>query len=58
MDPRTWLDRYTRRFIERARLTEKQAQACAEAEPFEELSEFFEDDPEDAADEEMSYWEP
>lgn len=52
-----WLDRYKRRFIEQAGLTETQAQACAEAEPFAVLSEGFEDDPEGAADEEMSYWE-
>ena len=56
MTPQEWLDRYKRRFIERAGLTEAQAQACADAEPFEVLSEMFEDEPEDAADEEMSYW--
>jgi hypothetical protein len=52
-----WLRRYKQRFIERAELTEAQAQQCAEAEPFSVLSEFFEDEPEDAADEEMSCWE-
>jgi hypothetical protein len=56
--PDEWLDRYKRRFIERAGLTEAQAQACANAESFEVLSEFFTEEPEDAADEEMSYWEP
>ena len=53
-----WLNRYKRRFMDIAELTETQAQACAEAESFEVLAEFFEDDPEGAADEEMSYWEP
>lgn len=58
MDERTWLDRYKQRFIERAGLSETQAMACANAECFAVLSEGFEDDPEEAADEEMSYWEP
>lgn len=58
LQPRAWLDRYSRRFIECAGLTETQARACAKAETFEVLSEGFEDDPEGAADEEMSYWEP
>ncbi len=52
-----WFERYKQRFIERADLTETQAQACAEAESFAVLSEGFENDPEGAADEEMSYWE-
>lgn len=58
MTEREWLDRYKRRFIERAELTEGQASACAAAETFAVLSEGFDDDPEGAADEEMSYWEP
>jgi hypothetical protein len=37
-------------------LREKQANACARAETFEVLSEGYEDDPEGAADMEMSYW--
>lgn len=56
-DQQEWLRRYKQRFIERADLTEAQAAACAEAEPFDEISEMFEDDPEGAADEEMSYWD-
>ncbi len=52
-----WLERYKRRFMKVAHLTETQAQACATAESFAVLSEGFEDDPEGAADEEMSYWE-
>ena len=53
-----WLARYKQRFVERAGLTPEQALALTEANPFEILSEYFEDDPEGAADEEMSYWEP
>lgn len=56
MEKEEWLARYKQRFIEQAGLTDRQAQACAEAETFEVLSEMFADDPEDAADEEMSYW--
>jgi hypothetical protein len=51
-----WLARYKRRFVEIAGVTPAQAEMFAE-EPFEQISEFFEDDPEGAADEEMSYWE-
>lgn len=58
MDQQEWLTRYKRRFMERANMTEAQAEWCVEAEPFAVLSEFFEDDPEGAADEEMSCWEP
>jgi hypothetical protein len=54
---RRWLDRYARRMMDRAGLTEEQARACAEAESFEVLSESFEDDPEGAADMELSYWD-
>lgn len=52
-----WFTRYEQRFIEVAHVTAEQANACAHAETFEMLSEGFEDDPEGAADEEMSYWE-
>jgi hypothetical protein len=52
-----WFERYKARFIECAELTAEQAEAFATAETFELLSEGFEDDPEGAADEEMSYWE-
>ena len=51
-----WLDRYKRRIMERAGVPEKFADDCAHAEPFEVLSDMFEDDPEGAADEELSYW--
>lgn len=52
-----WFARYKQRFIEQADLTPAQAEACAEAESFETLSDGFEDDPEGAADSEMSYWD-
>lgn len=58
LDKDVWLTRYRQRLMDRAGLTFEQAEACANAESFELLSEFFEDAPEDAADEEMSYWEP
>ncbi len=52
-----WLARYRQRFIAVAALDETAARACSEADTFAVLSEGFEDDPEGAADEEMSYWE-
>jgi hypothetical protein len=52
-----WLRRYAQCMIDVAKLTPKQALDAATAEPFEVLSEWFEDDPEGAADMEMSYWE-
>ena len=51
-----WLNRYKRRIMDRSGVSEVYAQQCADAEPFEVLSEMFEDEPEEAADEEMSYW--
>lgn len=57
IDRAAWLDRYKARFMAVAGLTETQAEACADAEPFEVLSDGFEDDPEGAADMEMSYWD-
>lgn len=51
-----WFTRYKQRFMDIAGLTQMQAQECANAEPFPVLAEGFEDDPEGAADEEMSYW--
>lgn len=53
-----WLERYKRRFVEVAGLTDAQALACSQAESFEVLAEDYDDDPEGAADMEMSYWEP
>lgn len=51
-----WLARYRQRFIDVAQISEKHADECVRAEPFETLSDGFEDDPEGAADSEMSYW--
>jgi hypothetical protein len=51
-----WWARYKQRFIDRAGLTDAQAQGCVDAVSYEEVSDMFEDDPEGAADEEMSYW--
>lgn len=57
MNQDEWLDRYTRRIMAVSGLSEQQARRCAEAETFEVLSDGFEDDPEAAADMEMSYWD-
>lgn len=54
-DPLTekeWIRRYRQRFIDRSGCGDP-----ADAETFEVVSEGFENDPEGAADEEMSYWE-
>lgn len=52
-----WFARYKQRFVDIAGITQVQAQECVNAESFTVLSEDFEDDPEGAADEEMSCWE-
>jgi hypothetical protein len=52
-----WMRRYKARFIQVAQLTDQEANDVASAVTFEEASEDFEDDPEGAADSEMSYWE-
>ncbi len=52
-----WFTRYKQRFMDVARVSQLQAQALANAEPFPTLAEGFEDDPEGAADSEMSYWD-
>ncbi len=57
MTEQEWLERYKRRFMERAKMTAAQAEIFGDAEMFATLSEFFEDDPEGAADEEMSCWD-
>jgi hypothetical protein len=49
-----WMRRLRARFIQRAG---DGADAVADAVTFAEWSDGFEDDPEGAADEEMSYWE-
>lgn len=57
IDRSEWFRRYQQRFVDQAGLSPEQAEACAAAETFEVLSDGFEDDPEGAADMEMSYWE-
>jgi hypothetical protein len=56
MEQAEWLERYAQRLVKQAALTEDQARKASGAEEFSVLSEDFEDDPEGAADEEMSYW--
>jgi hypothetical protein len=55
MSQEEWLDRYERRFIARC-IPAHVAREAARAEPFEVLADGYEDDPEGAADLEMSYW--
>lgn len=52
-----WLRRYQQRFVDVAGLSAEQAADVAATETFERLSEDYEDDPEGAADMEMSYWD-
>lgn len=57
MTEEEWRDRYAKRIAEQAGWPEKSARKFAkDALPFTELSEGYEDDPEGAADMEMSYW--
>lgn len=51
------MQRYRQAFIDLAGLSESEADECAEASTFEEVSRYYEGDPEGAAVEEMSYWE-
>lgn len=51
-----WLRRYKQTFID-VGCTEEFAVDCVGAPPFEEMSRDFEDDPEGAAQMEMSYWD-
>jgi hypothetical protein len=52
-----WLRRYKQAFKDTANLTDAEAAECAGAVSFEEASRGFEDDPEGAAQMEMSYWD-
>jgi hypothetical protein len=52
-----WLSRYKAQFVKVAGVTAEYAEDCASADTFEVLSDGFEDDPEGAADSEMSYWD-
>ena len=56
MKQEEWLKRYAARIVAVTRVPQDFADKSAQAVSFEELSEGFEDDPEGAADEEMSYW--
>ena len=58
MNKEEWLERYTNEFMRAANLSREQAVECATAVSYEEARDGFEDNPEDAALEEMSYWEP
>lgn len=60
MDEAEWMRRYKQRFITVAEMAPDVVDRMVNADgrPFAELAEGFEDDPEGAADEEMSYWEP
>lgn len=58
MTPQEWLRRYQQRLIDQAGISSELAAQFAQAESFDVLSDGFEDDPEGAADSEMSYWEP
>lgn len=57
MTEQEWLTRYKQRLIDQSHIDEAFAEDCAHAEPFAVLSDMFEDDPEGAADEELSCWE-
>ncbi|HLZ49249.1 MAG TPA: hypothetical protein VKP61_00725 [Candidatus Acidoferrum sp.] len=56
LTPDRWLQRYEARLIEKAHVSKQTAFELSHATPFLELSDGFEDDPEEAADEEMGYW--
>lgn len=51
-----WIERYRQRIIDIAKVSETVADDCCQATCFSELAEGYEDDPEGAADMEMSYW--
>jgi hypothetical protein len=57
MDKQDWVRRYKQEFINTAHLSDEEAQSCVDASTFEEVSAHFEEDPEGAAQEEMSYWD-
>ena len=56
MTKQEWLERYTLEFMRAAKLCRHDAEDCSEAVDYEEVRDGFEDDPEGAAQEEMSYW--
>jgi len=57
MTQEEWMRRYRQTFMDVAGLSESEAKEMAEAIGFKEASSEFEDDPEGAAQMEMSYWD-
>jgi hypothetical protein len=53
-----WKARYKQEFVRAAKLSDEQAQKCLDVAEFPDVMDGYEDDPEGAAQEEMSYWEP
>jgi hypothetical protein len=58
MTSEEWKARYKQEFIRAAKLSPEQAQKCVDAADFPSAMDGYEDDPEGAAQEEMSCWEP
>lgn len=52
-----WVGRYKRRLIDRTECSARFADEAARSVTFAELSDGYDDDPEGAADMEMSYWD-
>jgi hypothetical protein len=57
MEKKEWLERYQQRLVDHYEFSLKTAISLSEAAPFEDMSDGYEDDPEGAADMEMSYAE-
>lgn len=57
MNKQEWLQRYKQEFMNAAHLSDEEAQSCVDGATFEEQSRDYEDDPEGAAQLEMSYWD-
>lgn len=56
MTKENWMFRYKQAFVD-AGLSQSEAKQCSEAVDYEEARKGFEEDPEGAAQMEMSYWE-
>ncbi len=56
MSNEEWLSRYKLRILARTKLKPDFVNRWFDGKPIDTLREGFEDEPEDAADEEMSYW--
>jgi hypothetical protein len=52
-----WKQRYKQAFMDRANLTDAEAQMCLDAAEFPDVLDGYEDDPEGSALEEMSCWD-